>query len=239
MAEEDNKKKKKSAAEPPPPAQPAGMNTGVAVIGFLLCFVAGALLMWGYDAKRMRAGGGGDIGADNASPTNWADDDSPYPISSKDPMWGSRTAPVTIVVYSDFQCPFCSKVEASMDQIKTTYGQEKVRIVWKNEPLPFHPNAKPAAEAAAVGRAVAVRHAAPGRCGRAACRERGILARHHGPSRRDAGAVARRAVAAWPGDGAGAGRCSVRAGVRRRWRSDRWHRRAGAAARTSWCGGWR
>lgn len=149
MAEEDNKKKKKSAAEPPPPAQPAGMNTGVAVIGFLLCFVAGALLMWGYDAKRMRAGGGGDIGADNASPTNWADDDSPYPISSKDPMWGSRTAPVTIVVYSDFQCPFCSKVEASMDQIKTTYGQEKVRIVWKNEPLPFHPNAKPAAEAAA------------------------------------------------------------------------------------------
>ena len=35
-----------------------------------------------------------------------------------------------------------------MDQVKSTYGPEKVRIVWKNEPLSFHQNAKPAAEAA-------------------------------------------------------------------------------------------
>ena len=35
-----------------------------------------------------------------------------------------------------------------MDQIKQSYGPDKVRMVWKNEPLSFHPNAKPAAEAA-------------------------------------------------------------------------------------------
>ncbi len=121
-----------------------GMNVGVAVVGFVLCFLAGAGLMWGVDAQRMKSGG---ITADSSG-TTWADDESPIPVSSKDPMWGSRTAPVTIVQFSDFQCPFCSRVEPTIDQVKTTYGPDKVRIVWKNKPLPMHPNAKPAAEAA-------------------------------------------------------------------------------------------
>jgi protein-disulfide isomerase len=123
------------------------MNVGVAVVGFILCFLAGAGLMWGVDAQRMKAGG---MTADSSSSSgpNWADDDSPIPVSSKDPMWGNRGAPVTIVQFSDFQCPFCSKIEPTIDQVKTTYGPDKVRIVWKNKPLPFHPNAKPAAEAA-------------------------------------------------------------------------------------------
>jgi protein-disulfide isomerase len=62
-------------------------------------------------------------------------------------MWGKRDALVTIVQYSDFQCPYCSRVEPTMDQVKSTYG-DKVRVIWKNNPLPFHQNAKPAAEAA-------------------------------------------------------------------------------------------
>jgi protein-disulfide isomerase len=53
-----------------------------------------------------------------------------------------------MVIFSDFQCPFCSRVEPTVQQVKDTYGPDKVRVVWKNEPLPFHPNAKPAAEAA-------------------------------------------------------------------------------------------
>lgn len=144
MAKED---KKSGGASSSPATQPAGMNTGVAVIGFILCFLAGAALMWGYDTKRMRAGDA--IGADTtAAGAAWSDDDSPIPIDSKDPTWGSRTAPVTIVQFSDYQCPFCSRVEPTIQQVKDTYGPDKVRIVWKNEPLPFHPNAKPAAEAA-------------------------------------------------------------------------------------------
>src|SRR3954471_3447933 len=94
---------------------------------------------------------GGTTAADTSSGNGaaWSDEESPVPISSKDPMWGNRAAPVTVVIFSDFQCPFCSRVEGTIDQEKTTYGKDKVRLIWKNEPLPFHPNAKPAAEASA------------------------------------------------------------------------------------------
>ena len=124
----------------------AGVNAGVAVIGFVLCFLAGIALMWGFDQRRLR--GGGTSGDSTASTAGWDDSESPIAISSKDPMWGKRDAPVTVVVYSDFQCPYCSRVEPTLAQVRTTYGPEKVRMVWKNNPLPFHPNAKPAAEAA-------------------------------------------------------------------------------------------
>jgi|CZKU01.1.fsa_nt_gi protein-disulfide isomerase len=126
----------------------ASVNTGVAIVGFLLCFIAGIALMWGFDQHRLKSG---DIAADTeAARSNaaWDDSESPVPISSKDPVWGKRDAPVTVVVYSDFQCPYCSRVEPTLDQVRTTYGPDKVRMVWKNNPLPFHQNAKPAAEAA-------------------------------------------------------------------------------------------
>jgi protein-disulfide isomerase len=83
-----------------------------------------------------------------AVPSVWSDADSPIPVDSQDPMWGSREAPVTIVIFSDFQCPFCARVEPTLEQIKKAYGKENVRLIWKNQPLHFHPNAKPAAEAA-------------------------------------------------------------------------------------------
>jgi protein-disulfide isomerase len=124
-----------------------GVNAGAAVIGFVLFFLAGVALMWGYDQKRLRNGGLGAEG-ESASTTTWDDSDSPIPISSKDPMWGKRDAPVTVVIFSDFQCPYCSRVEPTLDQVRQTYGSDKVRMVWKNNPLPFHQNAKPAAEAA-------------------------------------------------------------------------------------------
>ena len=144
MSKENNDADKSSSASAST-GEPVGINSGVAIIGFILCFLAGAMLMWGYDQKRIR---NGDIAADTAEGAEWADNDSPIPISSKDPMWGSRTAPVTIVHFSDFQCPFCSRVDPTLQQIRTTYGPDKVRIIWKNAPLPFHPHAKPTAEAA-------------------------------------------------------------------------------------------
>jgi protein-disulfide isomerase len=127
-------------------ASGGGVNAGAAAIGFVLFFLAGVALMWGYDQKRMRSGGSGD--GDGASAAAWDDSESPIPISSKDPMWGKRDAPVTVVIFSDFQCPYCSRVEPTLDQVRQTYGPDKVRMVWKNNPLPFHQNAKPAAEAA-------------------------------------------------------------------------------------------
>ena len=70
------------------------------------------------------------------------------PIAPGNPTWGSRLALVTIVEYADFQCPFSMRVEPALAAVRETYGPDKVRIVWKNNPLPFHPNALPAAEAA-------------------------------------------------------------------------------------------
>jgi protein-disulfide isomerase len=76
------------------------------------------------------------------------EDDAVVPVSSRNPTWGSRAALVTIVEYSDFQCPYCAMVEPTLSRVRETYGPDSVRIVWKNNPLPFHPSAEPAAEAA-------------------------------------------------------------------------------------------
>lgn len=60
---------------------------------------------------------------------------------------GGAKAPVTIVEFSDYQCPFCKRGEDSVQKVFETYG-DKVRIVFRDYPLPFHPQARPAAEAA-------------------------------------------------------------------------------------------
>ncbi|MCL2725118.1 MAG: thioredoxin domain-containing protein [Polyangiaceae bacterium] len=141
-----DKDHKAQAADVRSSLEGGGMSTGVAIIGFILCFLAGAAVMWGYDSHRMKTAG---ISADtSASGATWSDSDSPIPVSSKDPIWGRRDAPVTIVVFSDFQCPFCSRVTPTLDQVRKTYGPDKVRIVWKNQPLPMHDKARGAAEAA-------------------------------------------------------------------------------------------
>jgi len=71
------------------------------------------------------------------------------PIDASDATWGSRTAPVTIVEFADFECPFCAHVEPTLARLRVKYGPERLRFVWKHDPLPFHPSARPAAEAAA------------------------------------------------------------------------------------------
>ena len=60
---------------------------------------------------------------------------------------GSPQALVTIVEWSDFQCPFCQRVNPTMDQIMKEYG-DKVRIAFKHNPLPMHNRAMAGALAA-------------------------------------------------------------------------------------------
>lgn len=62
------------------------------------------------------------------------------------PFTGNSNAKVTIVEYSDFQCPFCVKGAKVIADLKKKYGN-KVKIAFKNFPLPFHSHAKLAAEA--------------------------------------------------------------------------------------------
>jgi protein-disulfide isomerase len=56
---------------------------------------------------------------------------------------GPATAPITIVVFSEYQCPFCARVLPTMKQIMDSY-KDKVRLVFLDNPLPFHQRAIPA-----------------------------------------------------------------------------------------------
>ncbi len=68
-------------------------------------------------------------------------------VLASDPALGNANAQVTIVVFSDFQCPFCGRVEPTLDALRARYPGN-LRLVWKDYPLPFHDKAKPAAIAA-------------------------------------------------------------------------------------------
>ena len=71
-----------------------------------------------------------------------------YTINTEgSPARGPESARVSIIEFSDFQCPFCRRVTPTMDKLTTEYG-DQVRIVFKNLPLSIHSNA-PAAHAAA------------------------------------------------------------------------------------------
>lgn len=60
-------------------------------------------------------------------------------------IFGNKAAPITIVEYSDFQCPYCSRGYQTMKEVHKEYG-DKVRVVFKHLPLDFHPLAMPAAK---------------------------------------------------------------------------------------------
>src|SRR5207249_9420325 len=60
---------------------------------------------------------------------------------------GPKTAPIEIVEFSDFQCPYCQKANPTVEQVLSTYG-DRIHFVYRHFPLPNHPNAQPAAEAA-------------------------------------------------------------------------------------------
>jgi protein-disulfide isomerase len=77
-----------------------------------------------------------------------SEDDAAVPISAHNPTWGSRTASVTIVEFADFECPYSLRVQQTLRALREKYGPETLRIVWKNNPLPFHKHARPASIAA-------------------------------------------------------------------------------------------
>ena len=74
--------------------------------------------------------------------------DSPVKIEVGDaPIKGPKDAKITVIEFSDFQCPFCQRGAQTMDELAKAYPND-VKIAFKNLPLPFHPHAKPAAIAA-------------------------------------------------------------------------------------------
>jgi protein-disulfide isomerase len=69
-----------------------------------------------------------------------------YALAKDDHILGNPEAPVRIIEYSDFQCPFCKRFHPTMKQIMDEYGKTgEVALVYRHFPLSFHPNAMPAA----------------------------------------------------------------------------------------------
>ena len=128
-----------------------GLLTGIAVISVLGFF---ALLV-------VFLSGDGDKVADANMPEAQAEEtNEPAPndaqdseltavpaVTSDDYIRGDVNAPVTMIVYDDFECPFCLRFKPTLDQILDEY-EGKVRLVYRHFPLSFHRNAQKAAEAA-------------------------------------------------------------------------------------------
>src|ERR671935_178826 len=69
-------------------------------------------------------------------------------VETKGPSRGPNNAPVTIVEFSDFQCPYCGREYPVIERLMKEYDG-KVRLVFRHYPLDFHPFAQKAAEAGA------------------------------------------------------------------------------------------
>jgi protein-disulfide isomerase len=73
-------------------------------------------------------------------------------IEGNPPAFGPADAKVTVVEFSDFQCPYCSRAATTVHSIKEKYG-DKVRFVFRQFPLSFHQNAHISAEASLAAHA--------------------------------------------------------------------------------------
>ena len=67
------------------------------------------------------------------------DDSDRIPVAGA-PALGPDTAPVTMVQFSDFQCPPCAEADGTVRQLRERYG-DRLRVVWRNNPLAMHANA--------------------------------------------------------------------------------------------------
>ncbi len=137
---------------PPPPRRPPTSSAR----GWLVVFALIVLIVFAVGVKLVIEGSGSNGNASNPTSVpppiatgvaSGAQMDSPRIPVGGSPVMGLPSAPVTIVEFGDYQCPFCRRAEATLDQVRARYGS-LVRIVWKNNPLPFHSDAMPAAEAA-------------------------------------------------------------------------------------------
>jgi len=84
-----------------------------------------------------------------ARPRRQLDEDALYAVPAGDaPRLGPDDAPVTVVMFSDFQCPFCARALATLDALRARHPG-RIRLLYRHNPLPMHRDALPAALAAA------------------------------------------------------------------------------------------
>lgn len=110
-----------------------------AKVGVLMASLIAAVLGWAIFALAARSG--------HASPTPRPHRLSPPVDRAHDHVLGPEDAPLTLVEYGDYECPFCASATGAIDELRRTFGDE-LRYVFRHAPNPDrHPHARLAAEA--------------------------------------------------------------------------------------------
>lgn len=127
-----------------------GLFAGISVISLVSFFILFAL-MWKLNNADLSTVAAADDGDSNVAADTIDLGDFPAPeqltapaVTAADHVWGNPDAKVTIIEYSDFECPYCGRHWPTMKQIKETYG-DQIRVIFRHFPLSFHANAQPAA----------------------------------------------------------------------------------------------
>lgn len=126
------KRKKKAAKSPPPPPPATGVNRfGVATAVVLLAGLAFAVA---YVGRMPPPPGSSPPLAEPADLERWQAAPAREIALESAPSLGPEDAPVTIVEFSDFECPFCRQAAGYLKELKERYG-DKLRLVFKDYPL--------------------------------------------------------------------------------------------------------
>lgn len=75
-----------------------------------------------------------------------------FEVAASGPSVGPADAPIVMIEFSDYECPYCGRVEPTVHELLKRYP-ERLRLVYRHHPLSFHPNARPAASAAVCAEA--------------------------------------------------------------------------------------
>ena len=69
-----------------------------------------------------------------------------FPVEAKGPTRGPANAAITVVIFADFQCPYCSRGAETLEAVRRKHPND-IKVVYRDYPLPFHEMAKPSAVA--------------------------------------------------------------------------------------------
>ena len=132
-----------------------GLMTGIAVvsiIGLSLTFSMrrdGKSLTASKNSNTSGTVAGAQVNTNTAAPTaapNPTPTVADVEVKDTDHIRGNTDAKVKLIEYSDFECPFCARVQPTVKQVTDTYGDD-VAVIYRHYPLSFHPQAQKAAEA--------------------------------------------------------------------------------------------